>query len=184
MGNTPSGALELDHGHVPWVSHVADMTDARIALCPLGADDARALRLSASEQGEMSRFRATGRTENLTAAAQIQRAPERDQAHEFGIWLTSSSTLVGSIELQGIERHRVNLSYFVSPRFRRRGVATQAALLASRFATSQLGATAVNIKALTSNLASIGVARAIGAREIGRERNDAGWTLRVFELRL
>jgi RimJ/RimL family protein N-acetyltransferase len=169
----------------PSGGHVVEVIHTELELRPLGFDDALALtaiRTRGSEQSESSRLCNPIRTENVSAGAQRQ-ASASGEVREFGLWKASSSTLMGSIEVQRVDRYRANLSYFVSPPFRRRGVATHAALLALSYASSH-GAAAVTIKALTTNVASIGVARAIGAREVGLERNEAGWMLRVFELRL
>jgi RimJ/RimL family protein N-acetyltransferase len=102
----------------------------------------------------------------------------------FGIWDASSGVLYGNVELRYNGERVVNLSYLVFPDYRRWGIATRAARLALGYAASEMGAETARIKVLDWNAASLGVARAVGGHDVGREPSEAGGTFVVFEAAL
>ncbi|MET1001004.1 MAG: GNAT family N-acetyltransferase [Acidimicrobiia bacterium] len=102
----------------------------------------------------------------------------------FGIWDATTGALVGNVEVRLLAPGRVNLSYSVWPEARRRGIATRAARLALVYARDTLDARTAVVKVLTDNDASLGVARKLGATEVGTEPSPGGATFTVFELPL
>jgi RimJ/RimL family protein N-acetyltransferase len=158
-----------------------------IELRPLTVDDAEAHK-AGEDAAQIAAFEFPGPApiENVVAAIGAWQASwaADGPVRNFGIWETASGALCGNTEVRRLAWGRVNLSYLVFPSFRRRGFATQAARLALDYAASEMGATTATIKVLTWNEASIGVARALGAVDIGREASEAGGTFVVFELSL
>jgi len=63
-------------------------------------------------------------------------------------------------------------------------IATRASRLALSYGSHAVGATAAVIKVLEGNAASLGVARALGAVEVGSEPSDAGGRFIVLRLAL
>lgn len=101
----------------------------------------------------------------------------------WGICDAASGDIVGGVELRPRDRGdtgELNVSYFVFPSWRRRGIAKEAVALAIDYAGQELRARSVVIKALRENVASISVARAVGATFVGEEPSDAGGVFRVF----
>jgi RimJ/RimL family protein N-acetyltransferase len=92
--------------------------------------------------------------------------------------------LAGGVELRDLGDSRVNLSYVIFPHYRQRGFATRASRLALEYAGRVLGASSAVIKILDGNVASLGVARSLGAEAAGEERSDAGGRFIVFSLPL
>jgi RimJ/RimL family protein N-acetyltransferase len=102
----------------------------------------------------------------------------------WGACLRATGEIAGGVEVRVLGDGDVNLSYVVFPAFRRRGVATRAARLALAYAHSSLAATTAAIRVLEGNVASLGVARTLGAVEVGGEPSDAGGRFVVFRLAL
>jgi RimJ/RimL family protein N-acetyltransferase len=96
----------------------------------------------------------------------------------------ATGELAGGVDLRLHGEGVVNLAYVVFPPWRRRGMATEAARLALGYAASALGATAVRIKVLDGNVASLAVTARLGAALAGTETTEAGGTLLVHELSL
>jgi len=96
----------------------------------------------------------------------------------------ASAAIVGSVELQRLDEHDVNLSYSVFPPWRRRGIGTRAAELALEYAATTMAASRAIIKVLEGNVASIAVARHLGARLVDTSPSDAGGTFLVFHRQL
>jgi RimJ/RimL family protein N-acetyltransferase len=99
----------------------------------------------------------------------------------FGVFRAADDQLCGNVEVELLGDGWVNLSYVVFPEYRRRDIATAAARLALGYAATELGASRVRVKVLDGNLASIGVARALGLGTSTSERSEAGRTRLVFE---
>lgn len=102
----------------------------------------------------------------------------------FGVWDEASGALIGNVEVRDLGDSRANLSYIVFPQWRGGGIATRAARLVLQYAHDELGARTAVIKALPGNAASLGVARALGATEVGTAPSDAGATFVVLEVTL
>ena len=96
----------------------------------------------------------------------------------------ASGRILGGVEVRDLGDGDVNLSYVVFPFARRRGVATRAAGLALAYTAAEMGAKNAMVKVLAGNAASAGVARGLGAVEVGTEPSDAGGTFVVFRLAL
>lgn len=83
----------------------------------------------------------------------------------FGIRVGADEVLAGTIDLrfvgEGLAPGQVNIAYGLYPSWRRRGLATRAVLLASRYAASEGGAQAV-IQVEPDNPASAAVAQRAG----------------------
>jgi RimJ/RimL family protein N-acetyltransferase len=164
-----------------------ELHDGTVLLRPLRPQDAPAHK--AGEDDEQIRaFEFPGPAPLANVVAAIERWQESWRSggpdRNFGIWLPDGATLVGNVEVRVIEHGHVNLSYLVFPAWRRRGFATRACRLALAYAASQMGAARARIAMLDSNPASAGVARALGAVEVGTEASEAGGTYRVFSLPL
>ena len=100
----------------------------------------------------------------------------------------ATDALVGGVELSPCEHdiaalapedRAVNLSYWVAPAWRGRGIATRACELALQYAATAMGAKRAVIKVLDINGASLVVAGRLGQR-VGTMPSDAGGTFVVF----
>src|SRR5687767_13237737 len=68
----------------------------------------------------------------------------------------ATAAIAGGVELRRLdEPHDVNLSYWVAPPWRRRGLATRAAELALGYAATAMGASRAILKILEGNAASL-----------------------------
>lgn len=158
-----------------------------IRLCPVTLADADAW--LAGEDEQMARMfewwpnRST--RDNVVAAINGWSEMWRTggPVRNWGICDRASGELVGGVELRprdGGAAGQLNVSYWVAPSWRRRGIAKEAVALAIDYAATRLRASSVVIKALRENAASLGVARAVGATFVGEEPSDAGGIFRVF----
>jgi RimJ/RimL family protein N-acetyltransferase len=102
----------------------------------------------------------------------------------WGICVRPSGEIAGGVELRLLDTREVNLSYVVFPAWRRQGIATRASRLALAYGSRDLGATAAVIKVLDGNLASLAVARNLGAAALGVEPSDSGGRFVVHRLEL
>jgi RimJ/RimL family protein N-acetyltransferase len=102
----------------------------------------------------------------------------------WGVRVRPAQDLAGGVELRDLGDGRVNLSYVIFPPFRRRGLATRASRLALDYAAQVVGTSSAVIKILEGNVASLGVAKSLGAEIVGDEPSDAGGRLIVFRLAL
>lgn len=93
---------------------------------------------------------------------------------------SASRALVGGVELRRLDPHDVNLSYWVSAAWRRRGIATRAANLALGYAATTMLASRAVLRILDGNVASLAVAKHLNARLVGVSSSDAGGTFLVF----
>jgi RimJ/RimL family protein N-acetyltransferase len=94
--------------------------------------------------------------------------------------ICDGATIVGGVELRQLEGGDVNLSYLVFAPWRRRGIATRAAELALGYAARVMRAPRAVIKVLDGNVASIAVARSLGAQLVSAVPSIAGGTFLVF----
>lgn len=114
------------------------------------------------------------------AASWAEGGPVRN----FGVWRDPGGELVGNVEVQDLGDGRVNLSYATFPAWRRRGLALAAARAALGHAAEALGARTAVVEVREGNVASLAVARSLGAVEVGRRPSDLGAILVVHELPL
>jgi RimJ/RimL family protein N-acetyltransferase len=158
-----------------------------IELRPLTVDDAAAHH-AAQDEFEIAAFEfpRASTIDDVVEAIEAWRVSWAGlgPVRNFGLFDSESGGLCGNVELRLVGEHRVNLSYLVFPAYRRRGIATSAARLALVYAAREMGADVATLEVLTWNVASIGVARGLGGREIGREPSDGGGTFVVFEVSL
>jgi ribosomal-protein-alanine N-acetyltransferase len=85
--------------------------------------------------------------------------------------LRSNPRLVtGAVAIDGNDPDVPTIGYWVAARYRRRGLASEAARAMIRLAFSRSGATAIGASARISNAASQRVLEAIGMRRVGRGR--------------
>jgi len=100
----------------------------------------------------------------------------------WAIRRVSSNVILGGVDLRFIDDTTVNLTYVVSPPFRRQGVAKRASLMALEYGFEEMKARVVIIKMLTENEASVRLAKCLGAQWIRQEPSEAGTTLEVYEI--
>jgi RimJ/RimL family protein N-acetyltransferase len=92
----------------------------------------------------------------------------------------ATAAITGGVELSQLGEREVNLSYFVFAPWRGRGIATRAAAMALAYAATEMHASRAVIKVVEGNLASLAVARHLGAQLVGTAPSDAGGTFLVF----
>jgi len=92
----------------------------------------------------------------------------------FALRLADSDELVGGCELRPGDGSTASLSYWTFPVFRRRGLATRAVVLVSRFAFDALGVTEIEVEIEPDNVASRGVAQRAGFVDAGTIRASPG----------
>lgn len=92
----------------------------------------------------------------------------------------ATGAIMGGVALRRLDQHDVNLSYWVSAAWRRRGIARRAAELALGYAATAMHASRAVIKVLDGNVASLAVAKHLDARLVGTTPSDAGGTFLVF----
>jgi RimJ/RimL family protein N-acetyltransferase len=163
------------------------LTDGVLVLKPLVADDAP--EWLAGEDDEQIRWFEAPRPARLSDVqrfiAECQESWSTMGSHRhWGIRKVDSEILLGGVDVRDLGDAEVNLSYVVFPRFRRDGVASGAALLALRYAVRSMGAKTAVIKMLRDNLASVNLAKGLGAVYVGDEPSDAGRTFNVSTLSL
>jgi RimJ/RimL family protein N-acetyltransferase len=90
--------------------------------------------------------------------------------------------VVARVEVAPVDGEELNLSYEVFPKWRRRGFASQAARLAIHYAATEMKVSRIMIRILPENAASLGVARRLGANQIGTAPSPSGATHLVFQL--
>jgi RimJ/RimL family protein N-acetyltransferase len=161
--------------------------DDVVRLRPLTLDDVD--EWMAGEDAEQIRwfeFPGPAPRANVVAAIEswIQSWRSRGPVRQWAVCDAMNGDILGGVELRDLGGGDVNLSYVVFPPARRRGIAVRAAHLALTYAADEMHARAVVIKVLEGNTASIGVARRVGAVEVGTEPSDRGGTFVVFRREL
>lgn len=154
-----------------------------IQLRPLTLADAH--EWLAGEDDELVRWFESPRRSTLE---DVVRAIERwDESWRLGgpvrCWAicdVATAAITGGVELHRLDGDDVNLSYWVFAAWRRRGIAKRATELALDYAASSMGATRAVIKVLEGNIASLAVARYLGAQLVATTPSDAGGTFLVF----
>jgi RimJ/RimL family protein N-acetyltransferase len=164
-----------------------DLSDDLITLRRLSLDDVD--EWLAGEDDQQVRWfefpRSATRLDVKRAITGWQESWQNDgPVRQWGACVRSSGAIAGGVELRRLGDGEVNLSYVVFPPWRRLGIATRASRLALSYGSHVLGATAATIKILEGNAASLGVARKLGAIEVGSEPSDAGGRFTVLRLAL
>lgn len=148
----------------------------RLILRKLTPDDAEVL-YRVYHEPEVLKYFAHGPPESIDAErAGIQRHLLHYERHGFGLWATvmrESGELIGRCGLlaQQVDgAPEVEVAYLLSPRFRGRGLASEAARAIRDFALHHLGHTRLVSIIHPDNLASKRVAMAIGMSFSGTSR--------------
>jgi RimJ/RimL family protein N-acetyltransferase len=102
----------------------------------------------------------------------------------WGVCDARTGRILGGVEVRDLGDGEVNLSYVVFPFARRQGIATRAAMLALAYAIAEMGARVALLKILDGNVASLGVARRLGAVRAGTEMSERGGTFVVLRCEL
>jgi len=153
------------------------LADGVVVLSPLGWDDVEPY--LAGEDAELVRWLNGGRGTRATVRAHVRRAIERwaDDGPKlsFGIRVDGGSVLAGTIDAE-LDRDagRAGLAYGIYPAFRRRGLATRAVRLASRYLAERGDVHGISIDVDPANVPSIGVARRAGFRFVRHVVDDEG----------
>jgi RimJ/RimL family protein N-acetyltransferase len=92
----------------------------------------------------------------------------------FALRLADSEELVGGCELRLGDGSTASMSYWTFPLFRRRGLATRAVVLVTRYAFDTLGVTEIGVEIEPDNVASRGVAQRAGFTEAGTTQASPG----------
>ena len=92
----------------------------------------------------------------------------------FAVRLADSEQLAGGCELRLGDGGTASMSYWTFPAFRRRGLATRAVVLATRYAFDTLGATEIEVEIEADNVASRGVAQRAGFAAAGAIQASPG----------
>ena len=166
---------------------MSDASDEVICLRRLTFDDVDEW-LAGEDAEQIKRFQFP----RAATLADVERAITRwseswrnnEPVRQWGVCVRSSGALAGGVELRRLNEDEVNLSYVVFPAWRRLGIATRASRLALSCGSSLLGVSRVVIRILEGNTASLGVARTLGAVEVGSEPSEAGGRFIVFRLDL
>ncbi|MFZ6733938.1 GNAT family N-acetyltransferase [Undibacterium sp. Ji42W] len=98
--------------------------------------------------------------------AACDKAREEGTAYEFGIFSEDGKVLLGGAGLNMISKlhNYCNLGYWVRQSAQGRGIASQAAILLADAGFKQLGFYRIEIVAAEGNVASIAVAKKVGAQ--------------------
>jgi len=115
------------------------------------------------------------------AAEEVPLRIRRNRAHSqtgqhyyWSIEDSASASFVGFIALHEAQAEKPVLSYAVLPKWRRRGIASEAIGAVMNFAKAELGATAVLARTHPDNSASLGLLRALNFEEVGLVRTPWG----------
>ena len=139
------------------------LTDGVVVISPLRWQDIEPH--LAGEDAELVRWLQGGAGSRATVQAHVRRSIERWVADgpklSFGIRLDRGTTLAGTIDADQDPQpgsRRANLAYGIYPQFRRRGLATRAVLLASRYLSERGDIDRICIDVDPANTASSRVA--------------------------
>jgi RimJ/RimL family protein N-acetyltransferase len=161
------------------------MADAAIELDAYSDDDAQA-QLAGEDEEHARRFgwypdRST--VESVAEAIAEWRDDERLRRprRAFAIRTAGDRVLVGGCEIR-IDPDRVGeVSYWVFPAYRGRGLASRALRLLVPWATDNLGVERFRLEIEHDNVASIRVATHAGFVPVGERLDDAGRMMLLFE---
>jgi len=101
----------------------------------------------------------------------------------FALRLLPGRELAGGCEVRRVADRCAEVSYWVFPAFRGRGLAGRAVRLVGDWAGPGLGVKRLRLSIAPDNEASLRVARAVGFAPVG-ERDENGLTMLLFERRL
>lgn len=145
------------------------LSDDVVVLSPLGWDDVEPH--LAGEDAELVRWLSGTAGTRATVRAHVRRSIERWAEDGpklcFGIRVRGGTVLAGTIDVDldpAPGSRRAGLAYGVYPAFRRRGLATRAVRLASRYLGERGDIDRISIDVDPANTASVGVARRSGFR--------------------
>jgi RimJ/RimL family protein N-acetyltransferase len=114
--------------------------------------------------------------------AAIRAAPEIRLWGDSLVLLRDEPIVVGSVVFQGQPSHGVaQVGYSVEERSRGRGLATEATRACVEWALAQPGITAVQATTFPWHVASLGVIRNLGMRQIATREHDTLGELLIFE---
>jgi RimJ/RimL family protein N-acetyltransferase len=117
-------------------------------------------------------------------AAWSESGPTDGPVRHWAICDQETGGLVGGVELGDLGDGAVDLSYVVFPAWRRRGIATRACRLALAYAVAAMECRSACVKVLQGHVASIALARRLGAAVTGMEVTAAGAIRIVLRLDL
>jgi len=111
--------------------------------------------------------------DSLRFIEQDAAAWDNEVRHSFVIHDSLRGTFLGSVGLSAIDKlHQfANLGYWVRTRWTNRGVASAAVTLAAQFAFRELGMQRLELLVPVENVASLHVAKKVGAKHEGILRN-------------
>jgi RimJ/RimL family protein N-acetyltransferase len=152
-------------------AELVELTDGEIVVRPYRDDDINAVFEAARESiPELSQWMPWCHSnyaieETTTFILSRPEAWERDAEYGFGVFNQSDGRFLGGVGLNFLNRiHQMaNLGYWVRSTETRRGIASRATRLVSRFAIEHLGLQRVEILAAVGNLPSQRVAEKAGA---------------------
>lgn len=174
-GNVRSVRALLGAGFVPVAGETLLLADRPAP--PIAADDGLELRPLRHADVEAHRalddeatrvgfgFPRTATAAEVHASVARWRADDPDRVQEHGVW--RGADLVGHVAVRRLDDGDVNLSYATVPAHRGRGVAVAAARAALAHVAEAWGARRAVIEVLPDNVASLAVARRLGAVAAG-----------------
>ena len=170
----------IAHGNLrPALYEVApSLTDGTVVLDAFQPEDADS-HLAGEDEEQARRFGWFPRRSTLagvreTIARWRDQWLTQDPALTFALRLADSDQLVGGCELRLRDGSTASMSYWTFPVFRRRGLATRAVVLVTRYAFDTLGVTEIEVEIEPDNVASRGVARRAGFVDAGTIRASPG----------
>jgi len=161
--------------------------DGDVTLRPFHEDDAEAV-ARACRDPEIRRWIPTipepyTIDDAVTFIERVERDWAEGHAAAFAIVESGDSRLLGAITIHGPRDRRAFVGYWVAPWARRRGVATRALRLVSRWAMREMGLVRLALYTLEGNVGSQVVAERCGFVREGVLRNyDDGGDCVMFSL--
>ena len=113
--------------------------------------------------------------------AHLERVANDAEPDSFTWAIRSPAGFTGGIDLK-LHEDRWNVSYFVHPTHRGRGIATRALRLVCGWAFDDLGLDALSTRVRAGNAASLRVLAKVGFRPAGKETGDDGHVEVLHEL--
>jgi RimJ/RimL family protein N-acetyltransferase len=166
------------------MSTVPTLTDGVIVLDGYLTADLEA-HLKGEDEEQARRFGwfpARSTRETVTAAlADWQHDWETDgDRRTFALRLVAGRELAGGCEVRRVDDQVAEVSYWIFPAFRARGLAARAVRLVADWAGPGLGVAGLRLSIAPDNEASLRVAHAVGFTPVG-ERNEDGRAMLLFE---
>ena len=114
-----------------------------------------------------------------TVISSWNREFDSNSRYAFAIRIRNDGTLIGGCELKPKADGTANVSYWVHPRHRRKGIASRAVGLLSNEIAPKLGLSRLELLTDSDNLASRGVARNCGYAESGMRNGQVFHLLKI-----